>query len=69
MNIAEFNARFPFHTRIGTDVQPEHVKYFHDNGTEVGVWNYDRRTTCGSGEILFPDDAAMARHWYKGRSR
>lgn len=64
MNIAEFERRFPKSTLIGTDVRPEHYLKFYDNGAEVGVWRYNRRTTVAAGEVLGEEEAAAARQYF-----
>lgn len=72
MNRTEFETRFPPHsTLIGRDDRrdDEQIWYFHDNGNEVGIWKYNRRTTCGVGEIIWGEDAEMARAYYRAESR
>jgi len=64
MNIKEFVERFPDGTQIGMYPTDSEVKYFHDNGTDVGMWIYNRGDTTGRGEILSPSDAEQARHFY-----
>ena len=58
-------------TRIGTDTKREdgQIWFFFDNGTDIGVWKYDRRSTKGHGEIIWGEDAEMVRWYYKGESR
>lgn len=72
MNIREFESRFPPRsTRMGVDMNrdDEQIWFFYDNGQDVGVWKYDRRSTCGHGEIIQGEDAELARAYYKGDLR
>jgi hypothetical protein len=64
MQYREFARRFRDHQEIGRDSTDTHLLVFYDNGREVGLWREDRRTTQGTGEVLGPDDAEMARYWY-----
>lgn len=68
MNLIEFEKRFPKGTLIGTNITPDHYLKFYDNGAEVGVWRYNRRTTAAAGEVLGEEQAAAARHYF-GRQR
>jgi len=63
----EFVRRFPEDKEIGRDITEDEVVVFSDNGTDVGAWRMNRRTTEGQGEVLSPNDAEMARHWYRNR--
>jgi hypothetical protein len=65
MQYREFARRFRDHQEIGRDATDTHLLVFYDNGREVGLWREDRRTTQGSGEVLSPEDAEMARYWYR----
>lgn len=65
MRYAEFARRFRDHQEIGREVTDARLLVFYDNGKEVGLWREDRRTTQGTGEVLGPQDAAMARYWYR----
>lgn len=67
MNLNEFEERFPAGTQIGVFPSDEFVKYFHDNGTDIGVWIYNRGDTTGRGEILDPENSHIARHFYRQR--
>lgn len=69
MNHAAFVARFPEASFIGEDITENEARYFFDNGTDIGVWRQDRRTTCGQGEILDPDTSHIARHYYREKAR
>jgi hypothetical protein len=73
MDYGEFTRRFREDREIGRDVTDTHLLVFRDNGSEVGLWRQDRATTQGTGEVLSPRDADMARHWCRrdtqGRGR
>jgi len=69
MHYPEFARRFRDHQEIGSDATDTHLLVFYDNGREVGLWREDRRTTQGSGEVLSPEDAEMARYWYRNGVR
>ena len=64
MNAVAFNALFPQSSIIGQFIQEETATYFYDNGTSVGMWIVDRRTTCGHGEFVDSENAEIARHFY-----
>ncbi len=64
-----FFKRFAERQEIGRDITDTQVSVFYDNGSEVGCWREDRRSTVGQGDILIGDDADMARHWYKQVAR
>jgi hypothetical protein len=61
----EFARRFRDHHEIGREATDTHLLVFYDNGREVGLWREDRRTTRGTGRVLGPQDAEMARYWYR----
>lgn len=66
MNHEQFIQRFPPDTFIGQDTyDEERFGYYHDNGTDVGVWWYNPRDTTGHGEILPPLEAEQARSYYR----
>ena len=65
MQYPEFARRFRDHQEIGRDATDSHLLFFYDNGSEVGLWRENRRTTQGTGEVLGPHDAEMARYWYR----
>jgi hypothetical protein len=65
MKYPEFARRFRDHQEIGRDLTDTHLLVFYDNSREVGLWREDRRTTQGTGEVLGPQDAEMARYWYR----
>ena len=65
MQSADFFKRFADHQEIGRDITDNHLYVFYDNGAEVGLWREDRPTTIGAGSVLGPEDAEMARYWFK----
>jgi hypothetical protein len=65
MHYPEFARRFCDHQEIGRDITDTHLLVFYDNGREVGLWRENRRSTEGTGEVLSPGDAEMARFWYR----
>jgi hypothetical protein len=67
VNYTEFVQRFPEDKEIGRDITDAELAVYCDNGTDVGIWRQDRRTTCGKGEVLSHADAEMARHWFRTR--
>jgi hypothetical protein len=69
MRAADFARRFRDHQEIGREVADTHVLVFYDDGKDVGLWREDRRTTYGTGYILAPQDAEMARFWYRNAVR
>jgi hypothetical protein len=69
MHYAEFARRFRDHQEIGREVTEKNLLVFYDNGKEVGLWRENRRTTKGTGEVLAPEDADMARYWYRNGVR
>ena len=68
MDYLEFTRRFREDQEIGRDITDTHLNVLFDNSSAVGVWREDRRTTRGTGEVLDPDNSAMARYWY-GREK
>jgi hypothetical protein len=65
VNYTDFVRRFPENKEIGRDINDEEVVVYCDNGTEVGTWRQNRRTTEGRGEVLSHDNADMARYWFR----
>ena len=65
MRSAEFARRFRDYQEIGREVTDTHLLVFYDDGKEVGLWRENRRTTQGTGYILAPQDAEMARYWFR----
>lgn len=64
MDYAAFTECFPESTEIGRDSSGDFYHLiFRDNGTSVGCWYEDKRTTSGNGEILSDEDAAACRDW------
>ena len=69
MDYGAFVRRFREDQEIGRDLTDDELVVYCDNGTDVGAWRVNRRTTCGRGEILSPDNAEMARCWFRNRDR
>jgi hypothetical protein len=63
MDYATFTQHFREDQEIGRDIIGENLIIFRDNGTEVGVWRENRRTTVGQGEILSEPNTYLARLW------
>jgi len=69
VNHIDFSARFPESTQIGCDITDDEVACFFDNGNDVGWWRIDRRSTCGSGEILDIENSHIARLYYREKQK
>jgi hypothetical protein len=65
MDGPEFFKRFAGRHEIGRDITDAELSVFYDDGTEVGLWRHSRGTTIGTGSVLGPDDAEMARYWFR----
>lgn len=65
MNLKEFEAIFPLRqTLIGTDMAGDQYLKFYDNGSQVGLWRYNRITGEKMGQILSAGDAQEARQQF-----
>ena len=65
MNTAQFFQRFRDDQEIGRDHTDATLEVYFDNGTDVGRIVEHRPTTRCQSEILTPDNAAVARHWFE----
>ena len=67
MNWLKFRATFPESGLFGYDLNDDEAVSYFWNGTDVGCWRVDRRTTIGRGDILSAENAEIARDYYKDK--
>lgn len=69
MDYGTFTRRFREEQEMGRDVTETELSVYRDNGSEVGVWREHRASTCGRGEVLSPEDAQLARYWFRDQAK